>query len=101
MDENGKLAEWSIAAVLKTVEPRGSVGSNPTLSALSLALRGRLALAVRKWSEKPSWLKPIPLTSPDPIRLCMQLAPQPHASADSEMIGSKSHHSSAGRATDL
>ena len=29
----GKLAEWSIAAVLKTVEPQGSGGSNPSLSA--------------------------------------------------------------------
>ena len=27
------MAEWSIAAVLKTVEPRGSRGSNPRLSA--------------------------------------------------------------------
>ena len=27
------MAEWSIAAVLKTVEPRGSGGSNPCLSA--------------------------------------------------------------------
>jgi len=27
------LAEWSIAAVLKTVVPRGTVGSNPTFSA--------------------------------------------------------------------
>lgn len=32
----GKLAEWSIAAVLKTVELRGSGGSNPSLSANSL-----------------------------------------------------------------
>jgi hypothetical protein len=31
----GKLAEWSIAAVLKTVEPQGSGGSNPSLSASS------------------------------------------------------------------
>ena len=30
---NGEVAEWSIAAVLKTVEPRGSGGSNPSLSA--------------------------------------------------------------------
>ena len=30
---NGKLAEWSIAAVLKTVEVRASGGSNPSLSA--------------------------------------------------------------------
>ena len=29
----GGVAEWSKAAVLKTVEPRGSVGSNPTASA--------------------------------------------------------------------
>ena len=29
----GKMAEWSIAAVLKTVELRGSGGSNPSLSA--------------------------------------------------------------------
>lgn len=27
------MAEWIIAAVLKTVDPKGSVGSNPTLSA--------------------------------------------------------------------
>ena len=30
---DGELAEWSIAAVLKTVEPKGSRGSNPLLSA--------------------------------------------------------------------
>ena len=29
----GEMAEWSIAAVLKTVEPQGSGGSNPSLSA--------------------------------------------------------------------
>jgi hypothetical protein len=29
----GELAEWSIATVLKTVVPRGTVGSNPTFSA--------------------------------------------------------------------
>ena len=27
------MAEWSIAAVLKTVVPQGTVGSNPTSSA--------------------------------------------------------------------
>ena len=32
----GKMAEWSIAAVLKTVELRGSGGSNPSLSAESV-----------------------------------------------------------------
>ena len=31
----GEMAEWSIAAVLKTVELRGSGGSNPSLSALN------------------------------------------------------------------
>ena len=29
----GKMAEWSIAAVLKTVDLKGSGGSNPSLSA--------------------------------------------------------------------
>jgi hypothetical protein len=29
----GEMAEWSIAAVLKTVELKGSWGSNPYLSA--------------------------------------------------------------------
>ena len=32
----GELAEWSNAAVLKTVEPQGSGGSNPSLSASQL-----------------------------------------------------------------
>ena len=30
----GEMAEWSIAAVLKTVEVKASGGSNPSLSAL-------------------------------------------------------------------
>ena len=30
----GEVSEWSKEAVLKTVEPRGSVGSNPTFSGL-------------------------------------------------------------------
>ena len=39
----GEMAEWSIAAVLKTVELRGSWGSNPYLSA---------ELAGQNWSSK-------------------------------------------------
>ena len=31
--QKGRMAEWSIAAVLKTVELRGSGGSNPSPSA--------------------------------------------------------------------
>ncbi len=31
----GEVAEWSIAAVLKTVDLRGSGGSNPSLSAIN------------------------------------------------------------------
>jgi hypothetical protein len=31
---SGEMAEWSIAAVLKTVVPRGTRGSNPCLSAI-------------------------------------------------------------------
>ena len=34
--QTGEVAEWSIAAVLKTVEVRASGGSNPSLSAESL-----------------------------------------------------------------
>ncbi len=30
----GEVAEWSIAAVLKTARPKGLVGSNPTPSAI-------------------------------------------------------------------
>ena len=29
----GEMAEWSIAAVLKTAVPQGTGGSNPSLSA--------------------------------------------------------------------
>ena len=32
----GKVAEWFNAAVLKAVERKSSVGSNPTLSGLSI-----------------------------------------------------------------
>ena len=32
----GEMAEWSIASVLKTDVPRGTGGSNPSLSAISL-----------------------------------------------------------------
>ena len=35
----GELAEWSMAAVLKTVELKGSGGSNPSLSAVKWPYR--------------------------------------------------------------
>ena len=34
--DSGGLAEWSIAAVLKTAVPQGTVGSNPMSSAIFL-----------------------------------------------------------------
>ena len=37
---HGEMPEWSKGAVLKTVDARASVGSNPTLSAMSR--RGRV-----------------------------------------------------------
>ena len=40
----GEMAEWSIAAVLKTVELRGSGGSNPSLSATKRIFRQTIAL---------------------------------------------------------
>ena len=33
IDNTGEVVEWSITAVLKTVELKGSGGSNPSLSA--------------------------------------------------------------------
>ena len=47
----GKMAEWSIAAVLKTVEPRGSRGSNPCLSAESTEQNKRVS------GQKPTNLR--------------------------------------------
>ena len=44
----GEMAEWSIAAVLKTVVPRGTGGSNPSLSAIT-----GVAQLVEHWSPKP------------------------------------------------
>ena len=32
----GEMAEWSIVAVSKTVEPQGSGGSTPSLSAINI-----------------------------------------------------------------
>ena len=41
------MAEWSIAAVLKTVELRGSGGSNPSLSATKKKFRQTTAISGR------------------------------------------------------
>lgn len=35
-NKSGEVVEWSITAVLKTVELRGSGGSNPSLSAINV-----------------------------------------------------------------
>ncbi len=40
------MAEWSIAAVLKTVDPKGSGGSNPSLSA-NLRYKQRARVMIR------------------------------------------------------
>ena len=47
----GKLAEWSIAAVLKTVELQGSGGSNPSLSATGVKRR-RLARSMPGFASR-------------------------------------------------
>ncbi len=36
---SGDMAEWSIAAVLKTVKPKGFGGSNPSVSARAAVCR--------------------------------------------------------------
>ena len=46
----GEVAEWSIAAVLKTVEPKGSGGSNPSLSANAALWRNLIAAALAAFS---------------------------------------------------
>jgi hypothetical protein len=45
---DGEVAEWSNAAVLKTVEPKGSGGSNPSLSARLVAPIARAANGARR-----------------------------------------------------
>lgn len=37
---SGEMVEWSITAVLKTAVPRGTGGSNPSLSAINLENQG-------------------------------------------------------------
>ena len=44
-NKSGEVVEWSITAVLKTVELRGSGGSNPSLS----ANKTKTALSLLKW----------------------------------------------------
>ena len=39
---HGSVAEWTKATVLKTDEPKGSVGSNPTASAINFSEKGGL-----------------------------------------------------------
>ena len=54
---SGDMAEWSIAAVLKTVKPKGFGGSNPSVSAR--AARSRLynerPCLARQYGEMPEW----------------------------------------------
>ena len=44
----GEMAEWSIAAVLKTVDLRGSGGSNPSLSA-KIVRQGKNLVGLFLW----------------------------------------------------
>ena len=48
------MAEWSKAAVLKTVEVHASVGSNPTPSANKIAAQFYVIFLLAKGSEKNS-----------------------------------------------
>ena len=51
----GQVAEWSIAAVLKTAECQSSVGSNPTLSAPLRRNELRKFLALLGNAKRPSF----------------------------------------------
>ena len=48
---SGGVSEWFKEAVLKTVELHGSVGSNPTSSAIVIWRGGRVAEGARLLSE--------------------------------------------------
>ena len=59
----GEVVEWSITAVLKTVELKGSGGSNPSLSANNLKLsakrwaffvQGRQAMSFKCFARAPA-----------------------------------------------
>ena len=55
---SGDMAEWSIAAVLKTVKPKGFGGSNPSVSAKGgngRLLLVRPSLTAKKSGEMPEW----------------------------------------------
>ena len=51
----GKMAEWSIAAVLKTVDLHGSGGSNPSLSARKIGKTSKMKRGSRKVSSFCFW----------------------------------------------
>ena len=55
------MAERSIAAVLKTVEPRGSGGSNPSLSANQITSRAHTASAQKPPEESLRRLPAVPV----------------------------------------
>ena len=66
----GGVAEWSKAAVLKTVEPRGSVGSNPTASASKIpdrqnAAHAAYAASIDKLRSRSANAVPISKCGPD------------------------------------
>ena len=47
------MVEWSITTVLKTVVPRGTGGSNPSLSAINLENQGFAKLVHENVHETP------------------------------------------------
>ena len=57
----GEVVEWSITAVLKTVELRGSGGSNPSLSA------NNLKLSAKRWAFFVQGRQEL-----DPVRTCAE-----------------------------
>ena len=54
-EEHGEMAEWSIAAVLKTVVLRGTGGSNPSLSAINLENQGFAKFVHENVHETPDF----------------------------------------------
>jgi hypothetical protein len=64
----GGVAEWSKAAVLKTVVPQGTVGSNPTPSAKNIfSIRDSFEHHARKGNESICWLDELNIDACPPL----------------------------------
>ena len=77
---HGGVAEWSIAAVLKTAEPQGSVGSNPTPSAFKASVpqrSGGRGFEIGGSGSNASTRSPAPAGRRDLVSAANEIIPPP------------------------